>query len=75
MKVFNTTHECFELEASKLPQEYRVIRQKKFFWQKKEYLAIITVIPGSAYSILSLTYLQPKLLEKIIEKARELAQI
>ena len=65
-----------KIEPSKLQaQDYIVLSRKKFFWQKSRTLAIITIIPYSAYSIMALEPLAPKKLKHIIDKAREMANI
>ena len=73
MKILNYD---IKIEPSKLQaQDYIVLSRKKFFWQKSRTLAIITIIPYSAYSIMALEPLAPKKLKHIIDKAREMANI
>ncbi|MEI3394461.1 MAG: hypothetical protein V8R82_01945 [Clostridia bacterium] len=74
MKILN--YYDIKIEPSKLQaQDYIVLSRKKFFWQKSRTLAIITIIPYSAYSIMALEPLAPKKLKHIIDKAREMANI
>ena len=74
MKFFNSYD--IKIEPSKVQTlDYLVLSRKKFFWQKSRTLAIITIIPYSAYSIMALEPLTPKKLKHIIDKAREMANI
>ncbi len=74
MKFFNSYD--IKIEPSKVQTlDYLVLSRKKFFWQKSRTLAIITIIPYSAYSIMALEPLAPKKLKHIIDKAREMANI
>ncbi len=74
MKILN--YYDIKIEPSKLQaQDYIVLSRKKFFWQKSKTLAIITILPCSAYSILALEPLSPKTLQYVIDKARKMANI
>ena len=74
MKFFNSYD--IKIEPSKVQTlDYLVLSRKKFFWQKSRTLAIITIIPYSAYSIMALEPSAPKKLKHIIDKAREMANI
>lgn len=78
MKIFKLYFLMFKFEHSINRFDYNIKRRKVFFLLGKKILApvaLVTIIPDSSYSLMSLETLSPRAVQYICYKAKKLANI
>ena len=75
MKIFKLYILMFKFERSNNIFDYEVKRRKVFCWFHNQKVALVTIIPESSYSLISLENLSPSAVQYICYKIRKIANI
>ena len=75
MKIFKLYILMFKFERSNNGFDYTIKRRLLFFWFCNRNVALVTIIPESSYSLISLENLSPSAVQYICDKIRKIANI
>lgn len=75
MRFFMHYQLMFKIEHSNNGFDYTIKRRLLFFWFCNRNVALVTIIPESSYSLISLENLSPSAVQYICYKIRKIANI